>query len=510
MRRENGRRKGGGNGGRRYQTLLPPWATRLYSADAPGAAGRELDDEINDFVQYMTLGEAEHAARRSIRDRIGEVVSDLWPGATTEVSSDVDITVMGAPSDLKDVVPALGGGLRAAGFDVHEVLNTKVPIAKFHDPATGLQGDVSFNVSSAVPSAVNVRRLLKEFPKARPLILVLKSFLRLKDANNPYTGGLSSYSLYLMVFSFLQLRYGRSTREVGESSDASSDGISSDQRTTESAGKETAETTDDEPCTAAASDDGTASDQRTERESAATTEKSESVDGEGCSHSGVGEALLEFLEYFGTEGQFDHSELAISVQDGGRLLRKSAPSQLLSIEDPIDPTNDVAKGTFRIRDCRTLFRMGAMTLREYRFDQTKRRKREPVPGTRLLSMLGRDPRLTHVLHGGRTAVMPPAPSPEQLVGLQMLPNGWIGREAWWGGMCPVVPPAVGVPLGYPLPLPFHHGVWPADAHRQQVAPAPERRRSNRAGCGPGLRLVPKRHPQKTELAADSSSPRVCE
>jgi len=39
-----------------------------------------------------------------------------------------------------------------------------------------------------------------------PLILVLKQFLKVNQLNNPYQGGLSSYGLFLMITSFLQLK----------------------------------------------------------------------------------------------------------------------------------------------------------------------------------------------------------------------------------------------------------------------------------------------------------------
>jgi DNA polymerase sigma len=42
-------------------------------------------------------------------------------------------------------------------------------------------------------------------PEFRPLMFVLKQFLREHDLNEPYRGGLSSYSLSLMVIGFLQL-----------------------------------------------------------------------------------------------------------------------------------------------------------------------------------------------------------------------------------------------------------------------------------------------------------------
>lgn len=39
------------------------------------------------------------------------------------------------------------------------------------------------------------------------LVLVLKQFLLQRDLNEVFTGGIGSYSLFLMAVSFLQVRY---------------------------------------------------------------------------------------------------------------------------------------------------------------------------------------------------------------------------------------------------------------------------------------------------------------
>jgi non-canonical poly(A) RNA polymerase PAPD5/7 len=44
-------------------------------------------------------------------------------------------------------------------------------------------------------------------PALRPLVLVLKSFLKQRKLNSAATSGLSSYAVTCMVISFLQVRY---------------------------------------------------------------------------------------------------------------------------------------------------------------------------------------------------------------------------------------------------------------------------------------------------------------
>lgn len=47
---------------------------------------------------------------------------------------------------------------------------------------------------------------MQENELIEPLLLVLKQFLKANELNDPYKGGLSSYGLFLMISSFLQLK----------------------------------------------------------------------------------------------------------------------------------------------------------------------------------------------------------------------------------------------------------------------------------------------------------------
>ena len=49
-----------------------------------------------------------------------------------------------------------------------------------------------------------VKSYLSEYVVLEPLILALKTILKNANLNDPYTGGLSSYGLILMVVSYIQ------------------------------------------------------------------------------------------------------------------------------------------------------------------------------------------------------------------------------------------------------------------------------------------------------------------
>ena len=49
-----------------------------------------------------------------------------------------------------------------------------------------------------------VKSFLKEYEVLEPLVFALKNILKNASLNDPYTGGLSSYGLILLIVSFLQ------------------------------------------------------------------------------------------------------------------------------------------------------------------------------------------------------------------------------------------------------------------------------------------------------------------
>lgn len=80
-----------------------------------------------------------------------------------------------------------------------------VPIIKLTDRETQVKVDISFNMQSGVQSAELIKQFKRDYPVLGKLVLVLKQFLLLRDLNEVFTGGISSYSLILMCISFLQL-----------------------------------------------------------------------------------------------------------------------------------------------------------------------------------------------------------------------------------------------------------------------------------------------------------------
>lgn len=86
------------------------------------------------------------------------------------------------------------------------VEKTRIPLVKFTVADTNISVDVSFNQPTGPPAAILMKRYLDALPPLRPLTIVLKYFLAARGLNEPYTGGVGSFMLQLLIVAFLQQR----------------------------------------------------------------------------------------------------------------------------------------------------------------------------------------------------------------------------------------------------------------------------------------------------------------
>uniref|UniRef100_A0A8C4ILH0 Terminal nucleotidyltransferase 4B n=1 Tax=Dicentrarchus labrax TaxID=13489 RepID=A0A8C4ILH0_DICLA len=192
-----------------------PWKVRNYSEGIVG-----LHEEVNDFYEYISPRPEEKKMRLEVVDRIKEVIRDLWPSAEVEVfgsfstglylpTSDIDLVVFGKWETLPlwTLEEALRKRNVADENSIKVLDKATVPIIKLTDSFTEVKVDISFNVKSGVKAAWLIKEFKEKYPVLPYLVLVLKQFLLQRDLNEVFTGGIGSYSLFLMAVSFLQLHY---------------------------------------------------------------------------------------------------------------------------------------------------------------------------------------------------------------------------------------------------------------------------------------------------------------
>ncbi|KAK3507930.1 hypothetical protein QTP70_003819 [Hemibagrus guttatus] len=177
-----------------------------------------LHEEIIDFYNFMSPRPEEATMRQEVVDRIESVIKELWPSADVQIfgsfstglylpTSDIDLVVFGKwdRPPLQQLEQALRKNNVAEPFSIKVLDKATVPIIKLTDQETEVKVDISFNVETGVRAARFIKDYVKKYTVLPYLIFVLKQFLLQRDLNEVFTGGISSYSLILMVISFLQL-----------------------------------------------------------------------------------------------------------------------------------------------------------------------------------------------------------------------------------------------------------------------------------------------------------------
>ncbi|XP_077569802.1 terminal nucleotidyltransferase 4B-like [Stigmatopora nigra] len=192
-----------------------PWKSRNYSEGIIG-----LHEEIRDFYAYISPRPEEERMRLEVVDRIKGVIHNLWPSAEVQVfgsfstglylpTSDIDLVVFGKWEMLPlwTLEEALRKRNIADKNSIKVLDKATVPIIKLTESFTEVKVDISFNVKSGIKAAYLIKEFKEKYPVLPYLVLVLKQFLLQRDLNEVFTGGIGSYSLFLMAVSFLQLHY---------------------------------------------------------------------------------------------------------------------------------------------------------------------------------------------------------------------------------------------------------------------------------------------------------------
>jgi DNA polymerase sigma len=74
------------------------------------------------------------------------------------------------------------------------------------DERSGIEVDISFGVLAGKENSKVIIDYCNKFPLARPLTLIIKYFLKQKSLNNSWSGGIGSYTLIIMIISYLQVQ----------------------------------------------------------------------------------------------------------------------------------------------------------------------------------------------------------------------------------------------------------------------------------------------------------------
>jgi non-canonical poly(A) RNA polymerase PAPD5/7 len=213
------------------EDVLPPWMEEAYPGHTHPLV--QLHNEIVTFCQLVEPLPEEIQTRETLIGRVRRLVEELFREPDMQVfgsqatglllpSSDIDLVIYvdaenwkkedsdSSSSATDSPLQALAQKLREEWY--HElsylevIEKTRVPLVKFTHEPSNVSVDICFNQPSGPPAASYMKRYLEALPPLRPLTFVLKYFLAVRRLNEPYSGGIGSFLLQLMIVSFLQHR----------------------------------------------------------------------------------------------------------------------------------------------------------------------------------------------------------------------------------------------------------------------------------------------------------------
>jgi len=164
------------------------------------------------------------------------------------------------------------------------------------DSKSGCGVDINLNSTIGIEHTSLIKGYLQQFKSLKPLLLVLKYFLHQKGLNHPYTGGIGSYGLTLLLVNFFE----KQRKEMNTKN--SNEGIPED----------------------------------------------------------LGNLLMDFLFYYGNDFDFSWNVVSVSTSDNRPPPTKKdfpewASPRIPVVVDPIFTGNNVTRTTFRIMDIKSAF-----------------------------------------------------------------------------------------------------------------------------------------------------------
>ncbi|THH18618.1 hypothetical protein EW146_g2387 [Bondarzewia mesenterica] len=311
------------------QALHTPWLALLGVTEYESKEQR-LHDEIVAYAGYILPTPQEIEVRKVVSARVEGVVKrrfrdaqvHTYGSACTNLSlphGDVDLVIetkyVVTAEDKKSALYQLRGRLRNDGIasDIQVNARARVPVLDLvSTPQSGsVNVDVTINGADG-PKAIDIiNDYLKRMPALRPLILVLKGLLQQHNLHSAATSGLSSYAVTCMVINFLQRNPTDRPKEFFENP---------------------------------------------------------------IQFEAMGHLLMDFLKYYSSD--FPYSTSYISVRNASIPSKESkgwvdekAPERLC-IECLINPENDIARATGKIKQVRTLFQESYSALQAATLEHT--------------------------------------------------------------------------------------------------------------------------------------------
>lgn len=183
-----------------------------------------LEKDLKNYEAYIT---AVIETKKPVAEKLITQIKDLVHGLTENYEcelygsyttglclpwSDLDFVIISKPGQqteqyfLKRVYNSLA--LKPWVNEIKLIENTFVPLIKVKANSQYLDFNIDISMQAERHQGLKcvqlVKMYLQEYKVLHPLVLALKTLLKNANLNNPYSGGLSSYGLILMLVSYIQ------------------------------------------------------------------------------------------------------------------------------------------------------------------------------------------------------------------------------------------------------------------------------------------------------------------
>ncbi len=180
----------------------------------------KLHQEILDFYEFIKPTSEEDKLRDVTIRRLKELIKEEFPNWKVKKfgsfpnkihlpDSDVDIVILpkhqeSSEGQLKILKKILKKLVKNDFVDYIKLIEARVPIIRATLKETKISIDISANRKNGYEAKKVIKKTLEDFPFIRPLIYILKYFLRQRKLNETYTGGISSFLLFNLLLSYIQ------------------------------------------------------------------------------------------------------------------------------------------------------------------------------------------------------------------------------------------------------------------------------------------------------------------
>ncbi|KAF8079259.1 hypothetical protein FPV67DRAFT_1468118 [Lyophyllum atratum] len=202
-----------------------PWLEILPKGKKYDGAEQRLHYEILAYLNYMEQTPREKKAREAVMAGIRRMVHGRFRNAEVNVfgssatgltlpTSDIDVAItIPHIQDVKQALFQLSAKLKNSGLMSNAFVNHRahVPIINLttREEYGSISVDIGINNSLGTEGIEVMKGYLSRMPALRPLVLLMKGFLRQRKMNDASKAGLGSYALACMCIHFLQLNPGK-------------------------------------------------------------------------------------------------------------------------------------------------------------------------------------------------------------------------------------------------------------------------------------------------------------